>query len=250
MMKRDTSTETWEAVADDWIGHAGTNDYRNQFLMPRTLDMIGDLRGRRVLDLGCGEGGYAREMARRGARVVGVDGSSRLIDVARERTNEEGVEVVYYQANASALDPIDSASFDLVLASMSLMDVEDYPGAMSEADRVLVSGGELLMSITHPCFSAPVSKWIRDGGGPPRFFAVDRYFDRAVWPDHITSAFRAPVLRRHRTLEDYLSGALAAGLELREFREPAASDDDVRLSARFEYLTRVPYFLFMRWRKP
>jgi SAM-dependent methyltransferase len=188
-------------------------------------------------------------MARRGAHVVGVDGSSRLIDVARERTKDAGVDVVYCQANASALDPIDSASFDLVLAAMSLMDVEDYPLAISETARVLVSGGELIMSITHPCFSAPVSKWIHDGGGPPQYFAVDRYFDRAVWPDHIAKAFHAPVLRRHRPLEDYLNGALAAGLALREFHEPAASAEDLRLSARFVHLTRVPYFLFMRWRK-
>jgi SAM-dependent methyltransferase len=148
-----------------------------------------------------------------------------------------------------ALDPIDSASFDLVLAAMSLMDVEDYPRAMSEAARVLVSGGELLMSITHPCFSAPVSKWIHEPGGPPQFFAVDRYFDRAVWPDHMTRAFRTPVLRRHRPLEDYMNGALAAGLALRQFCEPAASDGDLRLSARFKHLTRVPYFLFLRWGK-
>ena len=47
-----------------------------------------------------------------------------------------------------------------------------------------------------------------------------------------------------------MKGALDAGFALRLFQEPMASDDDLRASARFEYMTRVPYFLFMRWQKP
>jgi SAM-dependent methyltransferase len=55
--------------------------------MPRLLALLGDVAGKTVLDLGCGEGGYARELARRGAAVTGVDGSARLIQVARERAS-------------------------------------------------------------------------------------------------------------------------------------------------------------------
>src|SRR4029077_19109922 len=112
--------------------------------------------------------------------------------------------------------------------------------------RVLAAGGELLVSITHPCFSAPTSEWIRDAAAPRRLFAVDRYFDRIAWKEKISAAFRAPVVRRHRTLEDYVSVLLGAGFELREFLEPMATEEEVRQSVRFEHMTRVPYFLFMR----
>lgn len=245
----DSSTRSWEGVAEDWVEHADTNDYRNNFLLPLTLQMLGDVRARRILDLGCGEGGYARELARRGARVTGVDGSPRLVEVARERTLAGNLDVAYLCANASALDEFPDGSFDLVLASMSLMDVEDYAGAVREAHRVLISGGELLMSITHPCFSAPVSEWVRDDDGRPRFFAVDRYFERTAWDDFITPRFRAPVLRRHRPLEDYLGAPLQVGFVLLAFREPSATREDLEKSSRFEYLTRIPYFLFLHWRK-
>ena len=251
MPKRDdSSTRSWEAVAEDWVAHADTNDYRNCFLLPRMLQMIGDVGGRRALDLGCGEGGYSRELARRGAQVMGVDGSARLVEVARDRALAENLDISYVCANASALDSIAPASFDLVLAAMSLMDVEDYAGAIRETHRVLISGGELLMSITHPCFSAPVSEWVRDGAGRPRFFAVDRYFERLAWEDLITPAFRSPVIRRHRPLEDYIAAPLHVGFVLREFREPSVTEQDLKKSARFAYLTRIPYFLFMRWQKP
>lgn len=246
----DSSTRSWEGIAEDWVAHADTNDYRNHFLLPLTLQMLGEVRARRVLDLGCGEGGYSRELARRGAQVVGVDGSARLVQVARERAAAEGLAVDYRCANAKALEGIALASFDLVLASMSLMDVEDYPGAVREAHRVLISGGELLLSLTHPCFSAPVSEWVRDPAGRPRYFAVDRYFERTAWDSRIAPAVRAPVMRRHRPLEDYVGALLQAGFVLREFREPSVTEEDLKKSARFQYLTRIPYFLFMRWLKP
>ena len=245
----DSSTRSWNSIADDWVKHADTNDYRNHLLLPLTMRMLGDLHGKRVLDLGCGEGGYARELCRRGANVVGVDGSARLVEVARQRALNEHLEISHLHANASALDEIAPSSFDLVLASMSLMDVEDYSGAVREIRRVLNYGGELMMSITHPCYSAPVSKWVRDETGNPEFFAVDRYFDCTAWEDLLARGFRDRVLRLHRPLEDYISTLLQAGLVLREFHEPSVTEEDLKASPRFEHLTRIPYFLFMRWQK-
>ena len=132
---------------------------------------------------------------------------------------------------------------------MLMMNVEDYPGAMREAYRVLAPGGVLCMSITHPCFSAPVSDWIGGKGRRPQHFAVDRYFERIAWNDRIAPSFRTPTLRRHRPLEDYIGGALQAGFLLLELQEPMATDAELRASSRFEPMTRVPYFLFMRWQK-
>ena len=245
----DSTTRSWDAIADDWVRHADSSDYQNVFLVPRMLRMLGDVGGRRVLDLGCGEGRYSRELARRGARVTGVDGSARLIEVARERARADGVAVTYHCANANALDVIDPASHDVVLAAMSLMNVEDFPGAVQQVHRVLAPGGELFVSITHPCFSAPTSEWVRDAAAHRRVYAVDRYFDRVAWKEKISAAFRGPVVRRHRTLEDYLGVLLGARFELREFLEPMATEEEVRQSARFEHMTRVPYFLFMRWQR-
>ena len=68
------------------------------------------------------------------------------------------------------------------------MDVEDYPGSVREAFRVLRSGGELLMSIPHPCFSAPVSGSQHDADGQRSHFAGCGYVRAsarlriAIWP--------------------------------------------------------------------
>ena len=245
----DSSTRSWDAAADDWVAHADTSDYQNLFLQPRMLALAGDVAGRRVLDLGCGEGAYSRELARRGARVTGVDGSGRLIEIARQRAGAASLDIEYQCLNASALDGIAPGAFDLIVASMIFMNVEDYAGAIREAHRVLSPGGGLCMSITHPCFSAPVSDWVGGKGRVPRHFAVDRYFERIAWEDRITTAFKTPTLRRHRPLEDYIGGALQAGFVLRNFQEPMTTDEELKASARFEHMKRIPYFVFMRWEK-
>ena len=229
MARHDDSTESsWDAVADDWTRHADTNDYRNFLLMPLMLELAGDVRGLRVLDLGCGEGGYSRALAERGATVRGIDSSPRLIGIARQRSS--GIEFVC--TNANALEAIDSASVDLVIAPMVLMDVEDYEGAIAEAVRVLRPGGHLVMSILHPCFTAPAA-----------------YFDRMAWDDFMTSEFAHAVVHHHRPLQDYMRAAIDCGLTLESFHEPDGSEA-AQQSPRFEKLKRTPYFVFLAWRKP
>ena len=251
MVNEDSSTRSWNAIAESWVSHADNNDYRNFFLMPRMLEMLGYVSGKCMLDLGCGEGGYARELKGRGADIIGVDGSETLVRVARERTAAAGLNISFFYANANDLEEISSTSCDLVVTAMSLMDGEDYPGAVREIRRVLVNGGSLLMSITHPCFSARISQWERppDNKHELLFFKVDNYFDREVWEDKITRDFCAPVLRRHRPLQDYVQVLLREGFLLREFNEAEPTSDELKKSYRFRKLTRIPYFLFMRWEK-
>jgi ubiquinone/menaquinone biosynthesis C-methylase UbiE len=250
-MSEDTSTQSWNEAADAWIAHADTNDYRNFFLMPRMLEMLGDIRGRRVIDLGCGEGGYAREIASRGAHVIGVDGSERMLEVARQRAQTEKLEIEFVCANANALTPLLDRSVDIVVAAMSLMDVEDYRGAVAEVHRILVPDGSLVMSISHPCFTAPVSEWERrpENRHELRYFKVDQYFERKVWADTISNKSDASILRRHRPLEDYMRPLISHGFQLRDFHEPAPTAAELRASERFRKITRIPYFLFMRWEK-
>lgn len=106
------------------------------------------------------------------------------------------------------------------------------------------------MSITHPCFSAPLSEWIRNRAGEFQYSAVDRYFERTAWDDMITRRFHAPVVRRHRPLEDYMAPPLECGFVLREFCEPSVTDEELKRSDRFGKRARIPYFLFLRWQKP
>src|SRR5215216_4537317 len=133
----DTSTQSWDQIAEDWVTHADSNDYRNVFLVPHTFALLGEVAAKKVLDVGCGEGGYTRMLASKGACVTGIDGSARLIEIAKQRAEKENLDIVYKVRNANSLYDLKEESFDIALAAMSLMDVEDYRGAIAEIHRVL-----------------------------------------------------------------------------------------------------------------
>jgi SAM-dependent methyltransferase len=245
----DSSTRSWEQLAEEWAGQAPVNDYRNIFLMPQTFALLGDVAGRRILDVGCGEGGYSRRLAQQGAQVTGIDGSPTLIEFARQRATQEQVAVTHETRNANSLDGLADESFDLALAAMSLMDVEDYGGAAREIHRVLRPGGELLMSITHPCFDGRGSRWHKVDG-EYLHYAVDNYSVSEAWEDFINDQFTRPVLFRHQPLQDFISPLLALGFRLTLFHEPTATLEQIRQAPRLARLKRVALFLFMKWLKP
>lgn len=245
----DSSTLSWNQIAEEWVAHADSNDYRKVFLIPHTFALLGEVAGKRMLDVGCGEGGYSRRLAREGAIVTGVDGSARLIEIAKQRAEKEGLSIVYEIRNANSLYGLEYDGFDIVLAAMSLMDVEDYKGAVAEIYRVLRKGGEFLMSITHPCFTGRVSRWRRDADGEIDHYAVDNYMNREAWEEFVTDKFTKPVLFRHMPLEDFISPLLETGFRLALFREPTPTPEQISESPRLRRLNRIPLFLFMKWEK-
>lgn len=245
----DSSTISWNQIAEEWVDHADSNDYRNFFLIPNTFALLGEVAGKKILDVGCGEGGYTRMLARKGADVTGIDGSARLIDIAKQRAEKENLAISYEVRNASSLHGVRDESFDVALAAMSLMDVEDYKSTVAEIYRVLKKGGELLMSITHPCFTGRDSRWRRNEDGVIDHYAVDNYMNREAWEEFVTDKFTRPVLFRHMPLEDFMSGLIESGFRLSLFKEPAPTPEQIKESERLKRLNRIPLFLFMKWEK-
>jgi SAM-dependent methyltransferase len=108
------------------------------------FDLAGPLLGRRVLDVGTGDGTYAIEAARRGAQVTGIDVDPAMLAAARLRSDCAGVSVALREARAEEL-PFDDGAFDVVLAVTVLCLVPDARGAVREMARVLAPGGRLVL---------------------------------------------------------------------------------------------------------
>ncbi len=70
-MKHDSSTIAWNEVGDEWLELAQNGESRVHFIMPQMLKLLECVEGKNILDLGCGDGGYARELARRGRKSCG-----------------------------------------------------------------------------------------------------------------------------------------------------------------------------------
>jgi 2-polyprenyl-3-methyl-5-hydroxy-6-metoxy-1,4-benzoquinol methylase len=259
-MKKDSSTECWNNYPE-WILHAQTNDYRNHFIMPFTLRQLGDVTGKIILDIGCGEGGYARELAKMGAQVTAVDCSERSLDFAVQKAAEEHLEITHYLRNSCDLNGIANDSFDIVLSSMMLMDCEDFDGTVREIARVLKPQGRLFASVLHPAFYGK-NTYRKINCSFSRFFissrkradltafVVDDYFSPAVWMQPMTNEkAQKPLIFRHRTLQDYFKTFLKYNLRLTDLHEPVPNDEQVKLSVRFSRLKKIPLFLFFEWEK-
>ena len=164
----------------------------------------------------------------RGHRVIGVDAAPTMVGLARETGAYEEVQL----ADAAAL-PLDDRAVDLVVAYMSLHDIEDLAGALRETARVLEPGGRLCAAIVHPLASAHLGS---DAETP--YFESAHYTD-VIERDGLEMAFHGI----HRPLEDYFEALRAAGLTVEALREPAPSDEDVAAFADLARARRRPAFL-------
>jgi SAM-dependent methyltransferase len=231
--------EHWEAHAHDWARWAREPGHDSfwRFSGPEMFDFV-PAPGRRTLDLGCGEGRLARQLADAGHEVVGVDASPTFVRLAAE-AHPEGE---YLVADAAAL-PFDDGRFDLVVAFMSLMDIEDMQGAVAEVARVVEPGGRFCAAIVHPMQSA--------GRFEPRaadapFVIRGSYLDEFRYEDTFErDGLRMRFASMHRPLEAYVAALERAGLLMEALREPAMPEAAFKdeASARWR---RLPLFLLLR----
>lgn len=211
----------------------------HEIVVPRLIDLAAPLARLDVCDLACGEGVVSRELAVRGARVVGVDISMRLLALAveEERRNPRGIHFV--RDDASQLGTFERESFDGVVSSLALTDIADLRSVAAAVTRVLRPGGWLLFAINHPC--GPAS-----GPNGQLMHASYDYFEEGYWRSQNPASVRGRVGAYHRPLSTYLNTLGAAGLSLEHSLEPRATLRMCQHAAGYE---RVPSALIMRWRK-
>ena len=108
------------------------------------LELVGDVSGCRVLDMGCGDGEFAVELKKRGATLAGIDASAEMIDAARHRAKLQNADIDFQVATAEHL-PFPAGQFDVVTAVTILCFVDDAAPVFREIARVLRPGGRLVI---------------------------------------------------------------------------------------------------------
>jgi SAM-dependent methyltransferase len=252
----------WNDNAENWtrLARAGYDIYRDFVNTPAFFEMLPDVAGLRVLDIGCGEGYNTRLLADRGARVVGIDIAERFIAhaIAAEREGPRGIE---YQIASAVELPFADATFDAATAFMSLMDIPETDLVLAEAFRVIRPDGFFQFSISHPCFDTPFRRTVRDEHGVKIGVEVGDYWGKVdgrveQWifssaPPEVKAGlepFRTP--RFTRTLSGWLNLALDTGFSVERLCEPYASDEAIRARPRLLRARVVADFLQVRLRRP
>lgn len=246
-MNKDSSTECWSQVnIDEWIDKVQTNDFGKFYIIPYTLEKLGDVKGKYILDLGCGEGGYSRALAHKGAIVTAADCSEVFIEYAKNKAKEEGLRIDHCILNANTLNDINNNYYDIVLCSMMLMDVKDLDGTLKEIHRVLKQNGKVFISILHPCFKGKETKWMLNDGNIE--VIVSDYHNPKEWIGEI-KGINAPILYRHWTLSDYIKAFVKNSFKLIDMNEPIPTKEQSRMSSRVAWLEKIPMYLFIELEK-
>jgi len=226
-MSSDEAAVAWEQIAAGWAERVrtGTDHNRVHLLDPATLQLLGDVSGKRILDAGCGEGRFARMMAQRGAKITAVDLSAKMIELAREEERIRPLGIRYYEADMADLSCLASGEFDLAVAYLSLFDVKDYESAIHEIARALTRTGRFVFSISHPCFLTPQSGWETTVPNSFRdkdrlYFKVDDYFPAAEIRFRMWPTAPAETVNYHRPLSDYAHALRDAGFLICDIVEP------------------------------
>jgi SAM-dependent methyltransferase len=226
----------WEPDAENWVrwartpGHDAYWYYRDSF-----FDGIIPPPGRRTLEIGCGEGRVARDLAARGHRVAAIDTAHTLLRHAQH----DDLASAYVLADGAAL-PFPDRYFDIAVAYNALQVVDDMASTVREAGRVLDRGGYLCVCVAHPL--TDLGRFIGDDANAP--FAMRRsYFDtlrveERVQRDGLTMTFRGWTY----TLEHYALALEQAGLSIEAIREPRPSG----ATPTYELWREVPLFLLFR----
>ncbi len=252
----------WDGNADAWtvLSRRGYNVCRDYLNTPWFLALLPDITGLHGLEIGCGEGIETRILAQHGARMIGLDISSKFVTHAATTEQEQPLGIRYVNGSGSAI-PFADESFGFIVACMSLMDIADQAGAVREAYRVLKPGGFFQFSITHPCFYTPRWRWVFDEKGERVAVECGEYFAQQQgaiqeWTFGAAPAearegldrFRIPMF--YRTLSSWVNLLLDTGFNLERMEEPVADDETIAKHPDLADSRVVPLFLHMRWRKP
>ncbi len=174
--------------------------------------LLGDLKGKRVLELGCGKAQRCIAFARQGATAIGVDFSTEMIDGAKRLCEREGVRVELRRSDLADLAFLRVDSVDLVFSAYALTYGRDVERVFRQAHRVLKVGGSLVFSLRHPLYDIFDDN---DVHGPP--VVARSYFDRATSSEDRGGEI---VELHHHTLADLLLGLVRSGYRIDTVIEP------------------------------
>lgn len=181
---------------------------------PDIRAMLPDLTARRVVDLGCGFGWFARWARAHGAASVhGIDLSHNMIGRARADTADAGI--AYEIADLETI-VLPRAAYDFAYSSLALHYIADLGRLLATLHGALAAGGQFVFTTEHPIFMAPSRPgWVIDGAGR-RTWPIDRYSDEGP---RITDWLAPGVVKQHRTLGTTLNALVKAGFAIGHVEE-------------------------------
>lgn len=234
---RPVALAAYEKLSERYAALIDTKPHNAYYERPATLSLLPDVRGKRVLDAGCGPGAYAEILYKRGAKVVGVDISPRMLALARERV---GSRAEFHHADlAKPMCFLKDRSFDIIVSPLVISYVREIKFLFREFYRLLKSPGVLVFSDGHPF-------------GDYLFFKkrnkAKNYFDTELvgcfWRGF---GIRVFVPGYRRPLNELINPLIQTGFRIDRIIEPLPTEEFKKADPEaYARLMRMPAFICVR----
>ena len=255
---KETSQETsWDKVAGwyDELLEESPDSFQAKVILPNLLRILRTQPGMKIIDIACGQGYFSRALASAGAVVTGVDISGELIGKAIGRSPKT---ISFCVSRADKLAFAKDASFDVAVIILSLQNIENISGTLSECARVLKPQGRLIIVLNHPTFRIPQkSSWDWDEKKGKQYRRIESYLKEYqtkidMTPGEKDQAKKKYTISFHRPLQSYFKFFNQAGFavsNLEEWISHKKSQKGPRSIEEDRIRKEIPMFLMLEARK-
>ncbi len=216
--------------AESYSNKIEYNSHNAHYERPATLSLLPDVKGKKILDAGCGPGNYADWLANKGAIVTAVDYSDEMIRLGKEKAGDK---VNFVTANLNHLLEFKNDEFEIIISSMVVHYIKDWRNLFSEFNRILKPGGILIFSTSHPA-----ADYIRHRGGN---YHETELIEEA-WPSYgiVMRSFRRPLGEIFKVLKE-------CDFEIDEVIEPLPVEEcKEKFPDAYAELSTMPWFIIFR----
>ncbi|MBE6627830.1 MAG: class I SAM-dependent methyltransferase [Ruminococcaceae bacterium] len=216
------------------------------FEIPALLSMMPDLKGKRVLDLGCGYGEHCKLFVDRGAeRVVGIDISKKMLEIAKTENSDPKIE--YRNMPMENLNVLNE-TFDVAVSSLALHYVEDFYGVVKSIYHLLDRNGIFLFSQEHPLVTChgQGNRWTKDKNGEKIHLNLSNY---GISGERTTTWFVDDLKIYHRTFSEIINTLTEVGFTIEKMIEPLPTEELLARYPDHKDLFHKPDFLLLKVKK-
>lgn len=220
-----------------YLARRNRKDSPNNAIEGPVMDeLLGSVTGTDILDLGCGDGRYGRELLDRGLKhYTGVEGSAAMHSLAAEELSGPEAEIIL-----STIEEFDfpESKFDNVVSRLAIHYVEDIHTLFASIRKSLKKDGKFVFSVQHPLTTSSFKS--KSSGERKGDWLVDDYFQQGPREEPWMGK---SIVKYHRTIEAYYSALLKAGFQVDALKEGEPSAENFSSSDEFERRKRIPVVL-------
>ena len=215
--------------------------------IPQFFDLIGDVKDKTILDIGCGAGGHDRKLIELGAKsVLGIDISTKMLEEAKKNKNSDKIE--YQLLSMNDLEKLDR-KFDLVVSSLAIHYIEDYDGLCKKVYNLLNDGGYFVFSHGHPMDSAIILNNLEHRYvilDDKKYFLISDYNNEGKRVNHW---FIDGVETYHRNMSHLVNGLIDAGFTIKRLNESYASEEAIKKKPKLIEQRDHSYYVYIKAQK-